>query len=331
MSHPPAGFDPVLVTGGAGFVGSCVIHELLAQGRRVHAVLRDPARAWRLRGPLEAADDRLVVHRADLTDAEATREAVRAARPAAVLHLAAHGAYESQADAEQILRTNVLGTYNLLKASAGAGVKAFVNTGSSSEYGLKTEPMREGDRPEPNSIYAVAKAAQTHLCSLAARRRPMGVVTYRLFSVYGPWEEPTRLMPTLLRRARAGLPLEMVGPDVARDFVYVDDVVEALLDLPAAARLRGDVINLGTGVQTSLREVVEAVLEVTGARPEVRWGAMPPRQWDTDRWCADVSLARLLLGWVPRHTLRQGLARMAAWTQQRGEDAHDTSVFRGAA
>jgi dolichol-phosphate mannosyltransferase len=260
-----------------------------------------------------------MLHRTDLTDAAATRAVVRTVRPRAVLHLATHGAYQSQANARAILGTNILGTYNLLEASAEEGVAVFLNTGSSSEYGFKSEPMRESDRVEPNSIYAVAKAAQTHLCLLPRRPWPMTVVVFRLFSVYGPWEEPTRLIPTLIRRARAGLPLEMAAPDTRRDFVYVADVVETLLNLTAMAALHGEVINLGTGVETSLREVAAAILDVTGSRSEVHWGAFASRAWDQARWCADPSRAVARLGWAPRHSLRQGLAKMADWMADQGD------------
>lgn len=313
---PQAPLSPVLVTGASGFVGACVVRALLERGERPHVLLRSQARLWRLAGVM----NRLTIHQADLLDADATRSVLRAVRPAVVLHLAAHGAYESQDDARRILQTNILGSYNLLEASAEVGVRVFVSTGTSSEYGFKSEPMREEDRLEPNSFYAVAKAAQTHLCSLLARRQAMAVAVFRLFSVYGPWEEPTRLMPTLIRRALAGLPLEMVAPDVARDFVYVEDVVDALLDFPAAARLKGETVNLGTGIETSLRTVVEAVIELTGSRSEVRWGGMPPRQWDSSRWVADPSRARRLLGWAPRYNLQQGLAKMGAWMASNGDD-----------
>jgi nucleoside-diphosphate-sugar epimerase len=112
----------------------------------------------------------------------------------------------------------------------------------------------------------------------------------------------------------------MVAPWVARDFVYVDDVLDALLDFEAVARLRGEVFNLGTGVETTLAEVVELVRELTGSRSEVRWGALAPRQWDTDRWVADPSLAAERLGWRPRHGLREGLSKTAAWMGSVGDD-----------
>jgi nucleoside-diphosphate-sugar epimerase len=311
-------FDPVLVTGAAGFIGANAVRALLARGHTVHAVVRPGPDPWRLRG----LNGPVTSHRLDLADAEAVHALLRRTRPGAVVHLATYGAYERQTDFRAMVGANVLGTFHLLEAAEAAGVRAFVSAGSSSEYGFKAEPMRETDRLDPNSLYAVAKAAQAHLCGLAARRGTggMGVATFRVFSAYGPWEEPSRLIPTLLRRARANLPLEMVAPDVARDFVYVDDVTDALLDLPRVAGLRGEVINLGTGVETTLSEVVAAVLELTGSRSEVAWGAMPPRRWDTDRWVADPLLAARLIGWRAGHGLRQGLAKMAAWMGDAGYD-----------
>jgi len=308
-------FDPVLVTGASGFVGSNAVRRLLHEGRQVHVILRDESGLWRLQGLLE----RLVVHRADLRDAAAVRAAVAAAAPRTVLHLATYGAYEAQADARRILETNVLGSYNLLEASLASNASLFVNAGSSSEYGYRDEAMRESDAPAPNSVYAVAKAAQTHLCSLLAKTSACAVVTFRLFSVYGPWEEPGRLFPTVIQRARAGLPLEMVSPETARDFIYIDDVLDALLGFERLAGIQGGVYNLGTGVESTMRDVVAAVQAAVGSQSEVHWGAMKARKWDAAHWQADISKARAELGWAPRYTLAQGVARMAEWLKGAGE------------
>jgi nucleoside-diphosphate-sugar epimerase len=308
-------FSPLLVTGGSGFVGACIVHRALADGYDVHVLLRPQARLWRLQHVLP----RLQVHCADLTDAAAVHEVMARVRPRAVLHLATHGAYESQDDARRILETNVVGSYNVLQAAIAFGSAVVVSAGSSSEYGYRDTAMKETDALQPNSIYAVAKAAQTHLCTLlGGASEATAVVTFRLFSVYGPWEEPTRLFPTLIRRARAGLPLEMVARDVARDFVYVEDVVDAFLGLERLDELRGEVFNLGTGTESTLADVVEAVLDAVGRRTEVRWGAMAPRRWDTVHWKCDPAKARRVLRWTARHNLRSGVRRMVEWMEAMG-------------
>ncbi len=316
MTGAPGG-GPILVTGAGGFVGAAAVHELLARGSEVHALVRPGSKPWRL-APV-TRDTR--IHSVDLTDAETVRQVLAAVSPSVVLHLAAHGAYETQAEASRILTTNVLGTLHMLDAAVASGVGLFVNTGSSSEYGFKTEPMRETDRLEPNSVYAIGKAAQTHLCALSARRHPqMSIVTLRLFSVYGPWEEPTRLIPTVIRRARAGLPLEMVSPDVARDFVFIGDVLRALLDFERLRKASGEVVNLGTGVEITLREVVETVQDLFGSPSQVVWGGLRARQWDTTRWVSDRSLAARILNWEPSVGFREGLTRTAEWIASKGDD-----------
>jgi nucleoside-diphosphate-sugar epimerase len=307
-------FSPVFVTGASGFIGACLVRRLLDEGFDVHVLLREGFRPWRLREVLP----RLHVHAGDVCDAPAVQRAIAQARPQTVYHLAAYGAYESQADAQRILNTNLLGTSHLLEASLAAGVRLFVSAGSSSEYGFKSEPMRESDRLEPNSVYAVAKAAQTHLCQLSSYSRAMATVAFRFFSVFGPWEEPTRLLPTLLRRAQAGLPLEMVSPEIAHDFIFIDDVLDAMLDLERLAAMHGEVFNLGSGVQTKLGALVELVRNTLSSRSEVRWGAMPHRRWDTTSWVADVTKARQQIGWTPRIALQEGVLRMIQWMATHG-------------
>src|SRR5437899_2182523 len=148
-----------LVTGATGFVGANLTRRLLAAGWEVDVAERPGSDAWRLEG----LQDAVRIHRVDLTEAEAVERVVAAARPSSVFHLAAHGGYSWQTDAERILATNVLGTLNVLQASLAHGCEAFVNTGSSSEYGFKDHAPVEDELPEPNSVYAVAKAAATLL------------------------------------------------------------------------------------------------------------------------------------------------------------------------
>ena len=291
-------------------MGACIVRRALAEGYEVHVLLRRPAPPWRLQDVLP----RLNVHRADVMDAAAVNETLARVRPRAVLHLATHGAYEPQDDARRILETNVIGGYNVVHAAIAAGCAVVVNAGSSSEYGYRDTAMNEVDALRPNSIYAVAKAAQTHMCTLlGSASEATAVVTFRLFSVYGPWEEPTRLLPTIIRRARAGLPLEMAARDIARDFVYVDDVVAANLAALRVGMPAGEmaIFNIGTGRATSVNalwRVVDAI-----ARPSVGAFHEPARSGDVRRSVLDPSRAARELGWRAAVDVEDGLARTWAW------------------
>ena len=308
-----AGRRRFLVTGAAGFVGAVLCRRLLREGGEVHVILKPSSPTWRL----DDVRTDLRIHAGDLRDEAGTAALLAAVRPEVVYHLATHGAYPFQTDADGIIQANILGTWNLLKALSPLDYQVFVNTGSSSEYGFKQFAMRENDLLEPNSYYSVAKCAQTLLCQHVARQENRAITTFRLFSTYGPFEEPSRLVPTLVRRCLAGEDLSRVAPDTARDFVYVDDVVDAYLRIDALAKLQGEILNIGTGVQRTVREVVELVLRHTGSSVRCGWGEMPSRIWDTSTWVADCTKARRLLGWDPVTSLSDGLAQTVAWARAR--------------
>lgn len=311
----------ILVTGAAGFVGAVLTRRLLADGHAVHTLFKSTTAQWRLAG----IERDLHRHQVDLRDEEAIRKVIASIRPEVIYHLATHGAYPAQTDADGIIQTNILGTWNILKALEHIDYEVFVNTGSSSEYGFKDYAMRETDLLEPNSYYSVAKCAQTLLCQHVAKTESRPITTFRLFSVYGPFEEPSRLIPTLIRRCLNGEDLTLVDPEIARDFIYVDDVVDAYLRTDKLSQLRGEIINIGTGVQSPIKQVVELILQHTSAKVTCHWGAMPSRIWDAKTWVADCTKSTRLLGWRPTTMLSEGLERTTAWLRQQQEAARSAS------
>ena len=299
-----------LLTGATGFVGANLARRLLRDGHEVHLLVRRGYAPWRI----EAIRQDIHLHEVSLDDAEALTSVVARIRPDWVFHLAAHGAYSSQTDVSQMVQTNVVGTTNLVETCLKVGFETFVNAGSSSEYGLKDHPPSETEWLEPNSYYAVTKAASTLLCRYAAQRHKAHIVTLRLYSVYGPFEEPSRLMPRLIVHGLSGKLPPLVRPDIARDYVYTEDVNDAcLLAAATPGQEAGAVYNLGTGIQTSLREVVDLARRVLAIPVEPVWGSMPDRQWDTTVWVADNHKIRQELGWQPRHTFEQGFGEMVRW------------------
>jgi nucleoside-diphosphate-sugar epimerase len=303
------GCERVLITGGSGFIGACLARNLLAEGHEVHLLLRPEAKTWRLVG----LDTQFTTQCADLCDLAAVRRAVEACRPEVVYHLAAHGAYPFQCDRAGILATNLLGTANLLDALGGHDYRALVNAGSSSEYGHKDGPMREDDRLEPRTDYAVAKAAATLLCQAEAHKgRP--VTTVRVFSAYGPWEEPSRLVPYVMGCCARGEVPRVTAGQQPRDFIYVEDVVELFKVAARQPAARGQLLHAGSGKQHTVRDMIETILAVcggTGGRAE--YGAAARRPDEPTAWVADIARTTELTGWRPRHDLRAGIQRMWHW------------------
>lgn len=302
-----------LITGGAGFVGACLARRLLDEGHHIELLVRPGSDRWRLH---DLGGD-LAVHEVDLRDEGTVQTLVDSAAPDWVFHLAAHGAYSWQTDARGIFESNVLGTLTLAQACLSCGFEAFVHAGSSSEYGLKDHAPSEEEAPEPNSDYAVAKVAATLLCRQLAIRHGLHMATLRLYSVYGPWEDPRRLMPVLVAHGLRGELPPLVDPDTARDFVHVEDVNDAfLLAAHKPVPDSSEIYNVGSGVQTSLSRVVEIARQALNILVEPRWGSHEPRPWDTSVWVADTSKITRELDWRPQRDLQSGLVGLAAWLHE---------------
>ncbi len=302
---------PTLVTGAAGFVGAVLTRRLVGDGHEVHALVRPGSDLWRLEG-IDTP-----VHEVDLADEAAVSEVVAGIRPAWIFHLAAHGAYPDQSGLRAMVSTNVLGTIHLVEASSRIGFDAFVNTGSSSEYGFFDHAPAEDEEPRPSSDYGVTKLTATLYCRAAAARSGHSIPTLRLYSVYGPYEEPSRFVPQLALRGLEGAFPPLVSPEIARDFVYVDDVVEAYL---AAAGRRGPepggVYNVGTGTQTSIREAVEVARKVLAIDSVPEWATMPSRAWDTSVWVANPMKIERELGFRPTTEFEVGFSRFVRWLEE---------------
>jgi dolichol-phosphate mannosyltransferase len=300
----------VLVTGAGGFLGANLAARCLADQHEVHAMVRPNGDRWRL-AHLERG---VHVVEADLRDPRAVASAVATARPHWVFHTGVYGAYSWQTDQRLMVETNVLGTANLLEACAPTAIEAFVNSGTSSEYGPKDHPPIESERAEPVTRYAATKLCATEYCSFFARAVRLPVTTLRLYSVFGPFEDPARLMPNLIVRGFTGELPPLAAPANAHDFVHIDDVCDAFVRVAQRApREPGAVYNVGSGVQTTLVGLVEATQALLGVRAVPRWQSMRSREWDTTVWVCNAGRIALEYGWRPRYSLAEGLERFAAW------------------
>jgi UDP-glucose 4-epimerase len=300
----------VALTGGTGFIGANLARALLRRGDDVHLLNRAGHSTWRV----ERIRNDVRIHTADLADRASVRAAFRAIRPDVVVHLAQAGGYSWQTDLDAMVATNYRACINLLQAAEELGTRMVINTGSSSEYGARPHPTRETDAPEPNSDYAATKAATTLFCRQWARRTARPAPTLRLYSVYGPFEEPMRLLPRLIAFGLEGRLPPLAHPESAHDFVHVDDVVAAYLGAADAALADpGAIFNICSGRQTTLRDAVAAVSKALGVGAAPSWDSMGSRAWDTDVWVGDPGLAERELGWRATTRLDDGIEKFAEW------------------
>jgi nucleoside-diphosphate-sugar epimerase len=296
-----------LVTGATGFVGSHLVRGLLSRRVAVHVLCRTRSDFRRL----ESVRNDLTVHPVSLADRGALRRVVRSIAPDHVLHLAGAATHGGIAPAmRDVVRANFRGTVNLIDACGEVEYASFINTGDAFEYGPGRGARKESQACRPATLEGITRLAATLYGQRAAQTRHMPIVTLRLFSVFGPQDDPRRLVPRVIAGARAGTPLMLSQPQIARDFLDVGDLIDLYLKvMRAGARLRGEIINAGSGRRTTIAEIVACVLRLTKSRSAVRWGAYPTAAHDGGAWVADISRAQRLLKWKPRTSLEDGLRR----------------------
>jgi len=300
----------ILITGGTGFVGSNLARFLVNKGLSPYIFIRKDSNLWRISDILK----KLKVHIIDLNDEIKTWDMILRLKPEIILHCAVYGGYHFQLDSKKIMQTNMFGTMNLLNACVKSGFECFVNTSSSSEYGLKNKPMRESDLLEPVTDYGVAKAMATLFCQQSARNKNLPIVTLRLFSPYGYFEDPRRLVASLILSCLNHQRPKLSSAYPVRDFVFIDDVIQAYLKTVFnISKAAGSIINIASGKQYSVGEVAVKIMKLIGLKDKPVWGSVKNTRLEPSRWVADISKARELLGWSPEFSLTEGLIKTIEW------------------
>ena len=296
----------VLITGGAGFIGSHVARRLLDRGRRVRIFDNfyrpDVDRLAELR-----SHPRLEVVEGDVRYRALVDPAMRGADR--VVHLAALAINKSVAAPTESFDVNLMGTQHVVESACAAGVPRIVFASSASVYGNpKRLPMAEIDPPDPQTPYCISKLAGEHLLGFYAKSNPLSWLALRFFNVYGPGQRTdayyTSVVLTFLRRiANGDAPIIDGDGEQSMDFVHVDDIaasVVAALDSDAT----GEVLNVGTGVSTTIRDLARILIRHMGADVEP---VFRPREVLVDRRAADISKIERLLGWRPAIAVDEGL------------------------
>jgi UDP-glucuronate 4-epimerase len=313
----------VVVTGGAGFIGSHLCEALLRRGDRVVAIdnlndFYDPAIKRRSLAALAKQPGFRFVEK-DIRDRGAMASEIAGAKPDAIVHLAAMaGVRPSIENPALYADVNVMGTVHLLDAAVAARVGRFIFASSSSVYGNNEKvPFSEDDRvDEPISPYAATKKAGELIAHTYAHLHGMAVSCLRFFTVYGPRQRPEMAIHKFARLILEGKPVPMFGDgSMRRDFTYIDDIVDGVVrSLDRAKGYR--IYNLGESRTVSLREMIAALENALGKKAAIQ--RLPEVPGDVRITYADVSRAKSELGYAPSFPLEEGLGRFAAWLRDGG-------------
>jgi UDP-glucuronate 4-epimerase len=307
----------VLVTGGAGFIGSHVCAQLAIEGYEVSALddFNDYYDPQIKRANIAALGTGLVLREGDIRNARFVQDVMSEGKFESIIHLAARaGVRPSLIDPMLYIETNIVGTQNLLDAAHKNGVSKFVFASSSSVYGLaKVVPFSE-ELPLPQTLspYAATKIAGEQLCGNYAHLYGMPVVCLRFFTVYGPGQRPDLAIHKFTDAIHHGRSIPQYGDgSTRRDYTYIDDIVQGVL---GALRYKGpafDIFNLGENQTTTLSELIAEIERALGKKALIE--RLPEQQGDMPLTSADISKARQLLGYNPTTKIHEGIPKFVEW------------------
>lgn len=310
----------VLVTGGAGFIGSHLVEKLLAEGHQVSILddFNDFYDPQIKHDNIAGVGEQITIYHTDLRNARGVREIFHREKIDTIIHLAARaGVRPSIGQPQLYYETNVIGTLNLLEAARAIGIERFIFASSSSVYGLsKLVPFSEDlQLKQTVSPYAATKVAGEYLCSTYSHLYQMRIVALRFFTVYGPRQRPDLAIHKFTRRIWNGQSIDQFGDGTTRrDYTYIDDIIQGVMASLGYKGALFDIFNLGESETIPLADLISAIEEVLDRRAKINY--LPEQAGDVPLTCADISKARRLLNYQPTTPLRVGLPRFVEWFHQ---------------
>ena len=319
---------PVCVTGGEGFIGSHLVERLVREGASVKVLaLYNPFGRYGWLDP--SVHTEVEVLPGDVRDPERTFQAVDGTE--VVFHLAALGGIPySYVAPTSYVQINIEGTVNVAEAARRAGVRRMVHTSTSETYGTaRTVPISEDHPMQPQSPYSASKIGADNMALSFHHAFDLPLAIIRPFNVYGPRQSTRAVIPTILTQLHKGVKtLELGATSPTRDFTFVTDTVAGFLAVAACDRALGNVVNIGSGQEISIGDLVKLLIEVTGSDAEIVTdeARLRPEGSEVERLLADNTRARVWTGWEPTVSLRDGLTRTSEWIREHLDEV-DTSGY----
>lgn len=307
---------PIVIFGAGGFIGINLLKSILLYRKDVIGISQDHTNNWRF---IAAKIPSANIVSCDINDYTQLVEQIDHLKPQTIFNLAAYGAYSKQKEYKKIYYTNFNSSIDIIEILRQRGFSAYIQAGSSSEYGLNSAGPSEKEELIPNSHYAVSKAAIWCAVKYYVQIEKLPVAHLRLYSAYGPWEEPDRLIPVLVSHARKKSFPPLVQPEISRDFIYITDVSSAFI---SAAYLLSEKkqfhapLNIGTGKKTNIRELANLIRKTADIKIKPEFGSMKNRDWDVRDWYANIKNTSKTLSWFPQVDLQSGIKKIIAWQNE---------------
>ena len=308
----------VLVTGGAGFIGSHIVERLLKAEHEVVVVDNlDPyydVKVKETNVEIFKNNPNYTFVNGDIFDKKLMKELI--GNVDAIFHLAAQaGVRASIANPRKTFEINTIGTFNLLEICLDGDIKKFVNSSSSSVYGkVKYLPFDEEHPTNPISPYGVSKLAAEHYCRVFYEVYGLNTVNLRYFTVYGPRMRPDLAISIFTRNALRNEPIEIFGDGTyTRDFTYIDNIVDLNIKVLKNNSVNGETFNVGTGEQITVSGLAKKIIELTGSSSKVIFSNR--EEGDMEHTLANVGKAKRLLGYEPKYDLDEGLRLFIGWVK----------------
>lgn len=299
----------IFITGASGFIGSFLFKSLLRKGSyKIALLLREPEKAWRIQEDINHAD---LVIKGELETSETYKDSILDFQPDVVVHLAWKGV--GNADRNSFYQwENVPEMYELMNVAHDSGAHTFIGLGSQAEYGPLNARISEGSITEPTTIYGASKLAACNYGRILAHSLGMRFGWLRLFSSYGPMDQPGWLLPYLINTFLRSESPNVTSAEQRWDYIYVQDVVDAIISLIESPKADG-VFNLGSGEAHQLRSIIEMARDLVNPSLPINFGAIPYRADQVMHLEADISKLSLATGWSPKVSLEEGLGNAVAW------------------
>ena len=301
----------VLITGASGFIGANLVNDLINSKDQIHILIRKESNLWRLNNIISRCN----VHFVDISRIKDVANIISKIKPEIVYHCATYGVYSNQKDTDKIEKTNLIGTKNLISSLAkNNNLKRLVNLGSVFEYGPKLGLIKETDSTQGLDHYSKSKILQTKMVEDFVNQYNLPAITLRVFTAYGNYEEPGRLISDIMVAIIKKNPIKILSSSAIRDFVYIDDVINALKIISVKSGIDGEIFNVGSGNASSVENIVNLVTNITNTDSKVIWQDKNDREYDKagTKGYADIQKIEKI-GWKPKTSLESGLEKTYEW------------------